>query len=166
MPAELASSMTPATDADRLLQAESLVRDHCGWHIAPVREDATYTTHDAQCGRIYLPTLRLVDVTEITLNGAALDVDLFVWDEAGWLEPKSGYWPHGPRGAALVVTFDHGFEDVPPSVERSVQAIAARGVSNQGGIKRQQVGPFFTDYGLLVDDSEKASLAPYVLTVV
>lgn len=165
MPLELATSLTPATDDDRLSQAESVVRDYCGWHIAPVREDETHTIHDVPCDRIYLPTLRLVDVTAITLNGAPLDVDDFTWDASGWLEPNAGYW-QWTRGGELVVTFTHGYEDVPPSVERAVQAIAQRGVSNQGGIKRQQVGPFFTDYGLLVDDSEKAALAPYVLTVV
>ena len=35
MAAELATSLTPANDNERLEQAESVVRDFCGWHIAP-----------------------------------------------------------------------------------------------------------------------------------
>jgi hypothetical protein len=169
MPAELATSLT-ATEAERLLQAESIVRDYCGWHIAPVRTAATYTT-DAPQGRarLYLPTLQLVTVTDVDIVGSLTTFAAgdWTWDVAGWIEPSPGhFWPAARPGARLVVTFNHGYATVPPSVQGAVQTLAQRGTSNPGGIRREQAGPFLTDYGSLLDDSEKTALGPYVLPLV
>ena len=63
MPAELATSLAP-TEADRLLQAEALVRGYCGWHIAPSRSE-TITVRTFGGTSVMLPSLL---VTEVALG--------------------------------------------------------------------------------------------------
>lgn len=169
MAAELATSLTPATDAERLLQAEATVRGFCGWHIAPVRDDAEETV-DAPCGRerLYLKTLQLVEVTDMVGGSVAFDAADYNIDTAqGWVQPAPGHcWPYAASGR-LTIVYSHGFEDVPADVTRAVQAVAAQGASNPGALRRIQTGPFLEDYssgggGGSVSDL----LAPYVLPVV
>lgn len=169
MVAELAITLT-ATDAERLLQAESVVRDYCGWHIAPVRTGATYTT-DAPCGRtrLYLPTLQLTGVTDVDIVGSltTFDATAYTWHTAGWIEPSPGrFWPISRPGSQLVVTFNHGYATVPPSVQGAVQAMAQGLVSNPAALTRQQAGPFVDEFRGLLSDGDIAALAPYVLPLV
>lgn len=165
--AELATSLTAEDTDARLDEAESIVRDFCGWHIAPVRTGETFTVYRGLCGRVYLPTLKLVAVTEILVEGStAADLSHFAWDAAGWVEPRAGYvWPY--LGAnSLTITFSHGYVDVPPSVQGVVQSIAQRSVGNPTGLRRQQAGPFVDEYASLLAGSDATALGPYVLPLV
>lgn len=137
MPAELATTLTP-TEADRLLQAEALVRGYCGWHIAPSREDVEVTFKDVSYGdALLLPSLHVTAVESITEDGTELvDVTDFNWSEGGVLTRY--YW----RTAPVVVTFTHGYAAPPAEVTAVVQAIAQRAVSNPGSLVRTQDGPF------------------------
>jgi hypothetical protein len=82
MVAELATTLTPASDEDRLLQAEALVRAYCGWHIAPVRtHTVVVSSFDAT---LVLPTLRLVEVVSVVASdGTVLDPIDYRADPAG-----------------------------------------------------------------------------------
>lgn len=177
MPAELATTHV-ATDDDRLLQAEAVVRGHCGWHIAPVRTE-TLTLAAGSVTHV-LPTLRLVEVVSIVdPTGVALLADNYTVASGGVLTvpfallPRyDAYWGQRTRVAPLVVTYRHGYDTPPPAVTAVVQALATRAINNPDSLVRRQVGPFSDTYSqtganesvpLALLPSEKAALAPFTL---
>lgn len=145
MPAELADSLT-VTEEDRLLQAEATVRDYCGWHIAPSREQTV--TFSAPTGpRLMLPSLYVTAVSSVLVDGVAQveDTDFRV-HQNGWVERLSvgSYW----SGDVISVTFTHGYATPPASVTAAVQTIAQNAIGTVGGLTRKTVGPFTDVYAL------------------
>lgn len=136
---ELASGLV-ASEADRLAQAEALVRSYCGWHIAPPRtEDVSVNASYATT--LTLPTLRLTAVSAVTEDGEAVTDD-FDWTAAGILTRAWCRWSTAP----VVVSLTHGYDEPPPEVTAVVQAVAQRAVDNPGSRPRDQVGPFAESY--------------------
>lgn len=138
MPAELATSLV-TTDADRLLQAEAVVRSYCGWHIAPSRADVELTLKPSNATVLTLPSLHVTEVT-VEEDGVELTDDEFAWDANGVLTRYPGWC------AEVDVTFTHGYATVPADVQAVVQSIAQRAVNNPGSVVRVQDGPFSETY--------------------
>lgn len=164
MPAELATTLT-ATEAERLEQAEALVRNFCGWHIAPSRV-ATETVRSYLGTTLLLPSLHVAAVATVLEDGIELTVeDDYTWSEQGIL--TRSYWAND---VDVVVTFTHGHAFPPAEVTAIVQAVAQRAIDNPGSLVRQQVGPFSDTYSttgtnqvstLSLLDSEKEALRRY-----
>lgn len=165
MPAELATSLS-AAEAQRLEQAEALVRGFCGWHIAPSR-----TVTAAQiCGTgdtvLLLPSLYVTNVSAVSDDTTALTVETdYTWSRSGVLTRK-GRW----STKLVTVTYVHGYAAVPAEVTAIVQAIAQRAINNPGSVVREQAGPFSATYSttganevamLALLDSEKETLRRY-----
>lgn len=169
MPAELADTLV-STEADRLLQAEALVRGFCGWHIAPSRTE-TLTVARPRSYTIGLPSLHVTAVASVTSDGTALLTTDYAWSEAGVLTGITDWW----RGDSVVVAFTHGYPLPPAEVTAIVQAVAQRAVQNPGSLTRQQIGPFSDTYSttgqgevanMALLASEKATLRRYRIPVV
>jgi hypothetical protein len=164
VPAELATSLT-ATEAERLEQAEALVRAYCGWHIAPSREE-TVTLRGVQRAMMFLPSLYVTAIESVTDDGTALTVeDDYIWSVVGVLT-RVGYWSTGE----VEVSFTHGYADPPAEVTAVVQAVAQRAVDNPGSLVREQRGPFAETHSqtgsnqsipLVLLDAEKDILRRY-----
>lgn len=162
---ELAVSLT-ATDAERLEQAEALVRAYCGWHIAPSRVAAEETLHGSGARAIFLRSLYVTELTSLVQDGTTLTFDDdYTWDANGAITP-AGTWGTGD----LVVTYTHGYDEAPAEVTAIVQSIAQRAVQNPGSLVRRQVGPFGDTYSqtgfnqslpLALLDAEKEVLDTY-----
>lgn len=166
MAAELASGLE-ATDAELLEQAEAVVRSWCGWHIAPERTETVLLDTTAS-PYLMLPTLRLVAVTAVTLDGDTVDLSTVEWSESGYLRRHWGTtpvsprtWNAGPRRVA--VTFTHGFEVPPPGVTGVVQALAKRAKANTAGLVSVTRGPFSETYSTDLLPTEVTALAAYRL---
>ncbi len=182
MPAELVTTLA-ATEEQRLMQAEAMVRAYCGWHVAPVRRETWIIDHtDARV--LTLPTLRLKDVISVTdrrgWDGVTELVpalpSAYEWSEAGMLTLHTcADWdwdvtrysftrePYGWRRGgfrALVVDVEHGFDAAPFDLAGIVQAMATRAVANPSGVTREQVGPFAYTYS---GSSSTESLALAIL---
>src|SRR5690348_6332029 len=127
MTAELAASLT-ATEADRLLQAEALVRAFCGWHIAPSRTEVV--TLAGTGGRtLTLPSLHVTAVASVTSDSdPALTTDDYDWSPAGVLTARTYPW----SGRAIAVSLTHGYDTPPAEVTAVVQAVAQRALDNPG----------------------------------
>lgn len=161
---ELAFDLTP-TDADRLDQAEALVRSYCGWHIAPSR-DATETLRGIGSSPLMLRSLYVTAVDSIVDDGTTLILsDDYAWSPNGVIL-RAGYWGTGD----VVVSYTHGYDDPPAEVTAVVQAIAQRAVDNPRSLTRLQIGPFSESYsatgsnqatGIALLDSERAVLDAY-----
>lgn len=112
------------------------VRDAAGWHIAPERTEQVYVTSDGG-HELFLPTLHLVEVTEVR----KIDDDGTVDDDAltGYrLQPTPEFragllsrcssWPVG----VLRVSLTHGFEGCPVALLGTVaETIRLAGVKNE-----------------------------------
>lgn len=164
MAAELATTLV-ATDDELLEQAEATVRAYCGWHIAPVRtEDVVLDATDSPV--LMLPTLRLLDVAAITVDGEVVDPATVQWSATGYLRrhwtagldcPRT--WGNAPRSVTITIT--HGWATPPPGVTGVVRALAARAKGNSGGLVSMTRGPFSETYATELFATEQTALAPY-----
>lgn len=173
MPAELAATIA-ATDDDRLMQAEAIVRSFCGWHIAPVRtEVATFTAYEDS---LILPTLRLVDVVRIVdCDGVIIDPAHYTAESYGVVRrAPRGYfpanvsrftteWSWAQRWGDLTVTFRHGYETPPFDVSGVVRGLALRIKNNPTGLDMQTRGPFSEKYSTDLFATEREILNRYRL---
>ena len=157
-----------SSEADRLRQAEGLVRDYCRWHVAPSRTE-TITLRPSGSAILILPSLRVTSVTSVTEDGATVDVGTYYLDtDDSTLVRTCGGWSTRP----LLVTLEHGYVETPAAVIGVIRAVAQRAVDNPGSRPRDQVGPFadsFSQVGfnqapaLALLDAEKATLDEYRL---
>jgi hypothetical protein len=141
MPSELATTLA-ASEEDRLLQAEALVRAHCGWHVAPVRLD-TMSLGLSSDATVVLPTQRIVEVVSVSDGLVGLDPDAYTWREQGILDLRPTFsvraWGdlYDARSYTwfqnLTVRLRHGYDEAPPEVTAVVQAVAQRVVNNPKG---------------------------------
>ena len=170
MPAELAIILT-ATEADRLEQAEALVRGFCGWHIAPSRTETAAAFRGKGGSTLLLPSLHVTAVSSVGDAGTELLAETdYTWSTAGVIT-RAGHWSH----EVVEVTFTHGYPTPPPEVTAVVQAVAQRAVDNPSSLVRRQVGPFADTYSttgsnqvatLALLDSEKETLRRYRIPTV
>lgn len=130
--AELSGGMVtadaPGLDAaiDRAVES---VRSLCGWHVWPVREDRLRL--DTTGGRwVKLPTLRLVELSAVIVDGKPLDLDTVEWSDKGMVRLTRGRFPEGY--GRVVVEFRHGF-NTPAALGGVVAAIAGRAMLAAGG---------------------------------
>ena len=141
----------------------SMIRAYCGWHVAPeINEIRTfdYTGH----GRLFIPTLRLVDVQQVSVKGEALH---------GWSFSADGWLTFDPGDRVVTVEFKHGFAEA-PELSLVLQRVMARLSSLPAApLSYQRAGSQAVGYlskngevlGFSLSDSEKEALAPYVLKV-
>lgn len=170
MAAELATSLI-VTEADRLEQAEALVRAFCGWHIAPSRTATAAVIRGNGTTTLVLPSLYVTSISAVSDDGTALTVeDDYIWSAAGVLT-RVGTWSTGE----VTVTYTHGYDTPPPEVKAIVQAVAQRAVDNPGSLLRRQIGPFSNTYSttganevatLALLESEKDALRRYRIPAV
>lgn len=159
---ELVADLAPQDDDERLDQAEGVVRDFCGWHIAPERTETVKFYGHATNAPILLPTMYLTGIASVTDQGTLLDPSVYDFDPAGLLlRIDGGCWAtgYGP----LVVEFTHGYNETPPGVARAVQAVA--GALSTGALKSKQAGPFAESYLTDISTLDRATLSRYRIPV-
>lgn len=117
--------------------------------------------------KILLPTRRLLEVSELLIDGEP--VDDFDFSQSGWLELRGGIFPH--RASCIDVTIRHGFSEA-PVLDHVLGAMITRSqMSPAGNIINQRAGSqsvTFASTGgevasLPLLASEKELLAPYSL---
>lgn len=104
--------------------ASGAVREYCGWRVAKtLQETITVTSRGSRL--IFLPSLHVVSVDEVTENGDVVDPSGYEWDENGVLERVSGRWARGRR--AITVKLTHGHAKCPATIARIIAAAVQRG---------------------------------------
>lgn len=137
------------TDArlDDIVRGVSVaIRNYCGWHITPVRDEAL--TLDGPGGRtLFLPSKHVRSVTSITELGTVVDSDLYDWSELGEVEMRGwrGCW--SDRFRSISASFSHGYERA-DDVAQTALAIAARALSSPAGATREQAGQVSVSYAI------------------
>lgn len=135
-------------DTDTLIEwASSEVRSYCGWHIAPSLSETI--TRDSDGGKVlFLPTMYLTDITELTIDGDEVDdIDAAVsWSEFGLVRRTSGQcWPDAYRSVTLKIT--HGYQDTPGEIAKVCVALAKRGPAAFNFAKSETAGAVSRTYG-------------------
>lgn len=130
-------SFLTGDEASILEQVSAAIRSFCGWHIAPSRsEDLTV---DGKGSRLlWLPTMYLTGVSNVTSDGDVVDPDRYDWSATGYVELRHGWWSCRPRGVVASVT--HGYAEIPAEVVEVIVSVAARAVASPSGFTREQVG--------------------------
>lgn len=133
-----------------LAGALAAARAYCGWHVTSERED-TVTVDGPGALMLMLPTLRLVELTDVIEDGVELDLAKLEWSMAGMVRKVGhlshhGYYGHHERRRAggwtsrlrgITVTMKHGFETA-PDFNAAVLSAVDRVLT--GG--REVIGPF------------------------
>lgn len=124
-----------------LAGALAAARAYCGWHVIPEVEE-TVTVDGPGAPLLVLPTLRLVELVELSEDGVDLDLTAIEWSSRGLVrKPGCGRWTAKYRG--ITTKIRHGFASA-PDFNAAVLAAVER-VGCGGG---ETVGPFkFPDAG-------------------
>ncbi|MFT4225311.1 hypothetical protein [Micropruina sp.] len=144
-------------DAAAVKAAAGRVRAECHWHIAP-EFTQTFVCETPRDGIVDLPTLHLVSVESVTVDGQPVAFD---WSVSGRVVLPG--LPSGASLRSLVIVARHGFEACPQSLRGVVAELAAPGLG--GGKARSEVTGPFTDSYFESDDAAEV-LAAYRLPVV
>lgn len=145
-----------------IAQATAAVRNYCGWHVTPVQTD-TVTLHAEGARSLLLPSLHVLDVSSVTVDGALVDPASYTWTPDGVLARRYAWdiydssldyrdWRQdflaGRRwwGLTTTVTFTHGFDQAADFAGVILAWVAVRQTAPKG-ITSQQVGPFAVQYG-------------------
>lgn len=144
---ELNTHLQREIDNDRATQvvqlASGAVRAYCGWNLSL----ATETLQVAGSGTIVLtlPTLNLITVTAIVVDGTDLALDPLTvsWTRRGQLLRMAG-WPHM---ATVDVTCEHGYAEIPDVVKLVTLELAGRALNNPEGLRRVTVGAVTREWG-------------------
>lgn len=124
----------PATADIVARLASGVVRDYCGWHIAPeVSETLTLDGNGATI--LPLPTLHLVAVTSVTVDGIDVTGDVG-WTARGLLTRAAG-WPTTWR--SVVASILHGYTETPDAVKVVAMSAATRSLSNPEQVRSESV---------------------------
>ena len=145
----------------------SMIRAYCGWHVAPEVNEARKFDYDGS-GRLFIPTLNLVEVQRVSVDGK----DLYDWtfSQDGWVTFSPSYTP--PAGdRSVTIEFKHGFPQAPElsfvleRVKARLAALPAAPLAYQRA-GTQSVGYATRNGSILgfsLSDSEKEALNHYRL---
>lgn len=175
-PSELASYMRrPTLDNDAALivaceLASGMIRDTIAQEVT-AHDDDTYQVvypFGAAFGPWMLPELPVRDVSALTINGVVQvpEVD-YVWDTAGlvvpvpfarrWLTDSPATIP-----GRVVITYDHGWLDVPEGIRSVALAAATRLYDNPSRDVNRAVGAHNESYTVDLTLNEQRVLARHM----
>lgn len=155
----LQRTVDPDVAALALAGASGLVRDFCGWNLT--RETVTFHV-DTDYTQFFLnlPTLHLVDVLEIRVEGVAVDMDQPI--PPRWLRRGQLCW-NWPMHRKVEVDAVHGYDDTPDLVRLVTLTVAGRIVSNPDDVKSASVGSVSRTFDTSLSALELRLLDPYRL---
>lgn len=122
--------------AQQMLDLSSAaVRAYCGWNVT--REQTTFYFEGDGTGFVSLPTLELIDVTEIRAGGTIVDplkLDIH------WSRNGQGFSNCWARRTQFAVDVTHGYDPVPDLLKLVTLDLAARQIGNPLNLVAASVG--------------------------
>lgn len=172
-----------ASDPDWFLAAVGeTIRNFCQWHIAP-SITVTDTVAVQPDGTIMLPSLHVTDVESVSIDGLELDPSSYELHQCGYIKRvRQAYfqwplWPlesdapfreyPSPQQVHAVVTYTHGYAQLPAPVAAVGMELANRAMELPSGVATQiSSGPYTIGLGALgivLTDDQRRRLGPYTL---
>jgi hypothetical protein len=145
--------------------AKNLVTNYCGWHIGPSVNDTIIL--DGSGGRsLLLPSLRVTEVSAVSVDGTLLNADQYDWSASGIVELRCGVFTSRLRG--VTVTLTHGYDLMPDDVQNVINGLIDRAGTSTPGVQqvgqvRYWIGSDGIGVGLSLSAADRAVLAPYKL---
>lgn len=143
--------------------ASTAIRNYCRWHVTPVIKETV--TVDVPGRIVKLPTMNLLDVEDVVLNGEPLGEDDYAWSSVGLLMFEEAVTP---RFRALVLTMTHGFHQAPDLIQLASK-ISLFSLASPLGVTREQAGQvsisWGTQRGMAFSDQDETMLRPYRLQI-
>lgn len=146
-----------------LQAAGQLIRDFCGWHVAPsvaVVDERAELGHD---GIITLPSMHVTSIDALSVGEHALtSPEDYTWDATGTIELHRRHaWPRW-RHRAATVSYTHGFGCLPPNVAAIGYELTLQALSRPGAnAKDIGAGPYrvtLLKLGVSLDADQRARL--------
>lgn len=132
----------PATEG-LIAQASATIRGYAGWHIAPVIEETLRV--EVPFGgaplNVLLPSLRVVRVLEVRVDGRKVDQPAWLTDGHVW----AGHLSCGPHVIEADVRHGYSLDEVADVQGVAVQ-VAAVAMSSPTGVTREQTGAVSLEY--------------------
>ena len=126
-------------DEDAWRGAIGAIRGYCGWHISPSITE-TLIVDGPGDSLLLLPTLRLTNLTALTIDGTPVALEDVQWSERGGVR---GYRTSTAKWRGVSVEITHGYDEFPADLLAVARSMAAAG---DGSIaKRYQSGPHSVD---------------------
>lgn len=129
-----------AGDQQQMIDAASAaIRAYCGWHVAPVIEETV--TVRAHGGIALLPSLQVVEISAVEVDGVALTSDAYEFEQSGVLHVRRS-------GCQVKVTMRHGHDlaEVGDLVG-VIGSMVRRGQSNPMGADMLKAVEYTAQYG-------------------
>lgn len=165
----IVSASTQVSPAFWLNVAHGVIRDYCGWHVAPVITE-TLELDGGGGTTLLLPSKRVREIKSVINDGRDVTGQVKFSRRAGVLTLGSGW---SCDVGSITITLEHGFraEEV-PAVAGLIVTLTQRAASGGGNVVQQGIGPASVRRGTGRDggvlgapllESEKETLAPYRL---
>ncbi|WP_066041914.1 hypothetical protein [Herbiconiux solani] len=128
-----------------LRAASRLIRNSCGWHIAPVIQTVFRYREDTG-GQLLLPSLHIASIDSLTSRGTPVDLD----ENPVTFDPDTGW--SNTAGCDVAITFTHGYsipdtnsdeddlDEIPEDIVDLTLMIASRALGAPLGYTREQSG--------------------------
>jgi len=161
--------------------AGQAIRDYCGWHIYPVRSDVNVEAKIGNEGIVMLPTLNLVSVEEVRMNGLIVPTEGYQVHDSGWIQ-LAGYYLAGSAGFVaprlnqrplqpfwrwVEVDFTHGYETLPKAIAEVGFELTGKTMEKPAGVVTDLTsGPYrfkFNEFGAVLSEGQCSRLAPYTI---
>lgn len=125
------------------------IRRRAGWHIAPAVTAHTLVLDGPGGTVLSLPTLSLVTLTALTEAGTVIDpaTGVYLSRATGLVKKRDGSSWTSNYGE-IVVTMDHGEEEVPELADLALR-LAARGLASPMGATREQAGALSVNWSMV-----------------
>lgn len=132
----LQRDIDPAVADQALTLATGAVIAYCGWGL--VREAVTLYAEGSGTTVLTLPTMCLVAVDEVRIDGTAIDLDptAVSWTRKGQLFRPAGW----PLFSVIEVDGTHGYDPLPDVLKLITLELAARTINNPQGLISASTG--------------------------
>lgn len=148
--------------------AQSEIRRHCRWHVAPSVTE-TLILDGFGSRTLTLPSKRVTEISEVLADGVDV-TESATWSESGFLRLRRGCFPCFPRSVSVSLTHGYDLEDV-PEIQALIMTLARRASTGPGIIASQSTNGSSVTYqtaggaplSIPLLEIEKETLAPYKL---
>lgn len=148
------------------------IRADLGWSVSEETGQVQVTNGSKGTAYIFLPTLRLANVTSVVEDGVALVADEdYVWETNGTVTRVSGGYPTSwcEKLLSVSITYDHGYAapDVPGVFKEVTLDMAVRKLENPAGLRTTLtvggVSESYSVFNKLIHEVPTAGLSRYRL---
>lgn len=145
------------TDAE-LDQIDLQIRAAAAWVQRRTEQQLVYVEDDEQTfdgmgtRAMFLPQLPVTDVSAVSEVRDGVTTALVLGTDWDWSARRGAIyrlgcrWPRGQRN--VIVTYSHGYAEMPLDIQRLVYGLAARGVGSPDGqgVTQEQIGQYSATY--------------------